>query len=154
MTDATIQARLDELGLVLPAAPSPAASYQPWSKIGDVVYTAGQVPVVDGALVFAGRLGDELETADGQQAAAVAATNVLAVLDAAIGLERTRVCKVTVFVASTADFDEHHLVANGASERLAAVLGEHGVHARSAVGVAALPLGAPVEVEAVAVVRD
>ncbi len=146
----TCAQRLAELGLVLPPPPAPAAAYQPWATLGDVVHTAGQLPLVDGALVRTGRLGAPLTTAEGAELAATAALNLLAVGAAAIGdLERLRVVKLTVFVASTPDFTEQHLVANGASELLAAVLGDHGVHARSAVGVSSLPLGSPVEVEAV-----
>ncbi len=142
--------RLAALGLALPEVPTPAAAYQPWARSGDLVLTAGQLPVVDGALPCTGRLGAELQTAQGAQQARTAALNVLAVAAAAAGgLDRVRVVKLTVFVASAEGFHEQHLVANGASELIGEVLGTAGVHARSAVGVASLPLGAPVEVEAV-----
>ena len=142
--------RLAELGLVLPEVPRPAAAYQPWARVDDLILTAGQLPMVDGALPRTGRLGAELDTAEGALQARLAALNVLAVGAAATGaLERVRVVKLTVFVASADGFHEQHLVANGASELLGAVLGDAGVHARSAVGVASLPLDAPVEVEAV-----
>lgn len=142
--------RLEALGLELPPPPAPAAAYQPWSRLGEAIHTAGQLPIVDGALVRTGRLGAEITTAEGAELAATAALNLLAVGAAALGdLEQLRVVKLTVFVASDPGFTEQHLVANGASELLAAVLGEAGVHARSAVGVSALPLGSPVELEAV-----
>ncbi|MFP4310965.1 MAG: RidA family protein [Nitriliruptoraceae bacterium] len=142
--------RLAALGLSLPEVPTPAAAYQPYALAEDLVLTAGQLPVRDGVLAVTGRLGAELTTAEGAAEAAVAALNVLAVGAAALGsLDAVRVIKLTVFVASTPAFAEHHLVANGASELLGEVLGDAGVHARSAVGVAALPLGAPVEVEAI-----
>ncbi len=147
---ATPTERLAELGLVLPVVPTPAAAYRPYAVEGDRVLTAGQLPVRSGALEVTGRLGAELTTAQGAAEARIAGLNLLAVGAAALGsLDAVRVVKLTVFVASTPEFQEHHLVANGASELLGEVLGEAGVHARSAVGVAALPLGAPVEVEAV-----
>lgn len=142
--------RLKALGLVLPPPPAPAAAYEPWARLGEVIHTAGQLPIVDGSLVRTGRLGAGITTAEGAELAATAALNLLAVGAAALGdLEQLRVVKLTVFVASDPGFTEQHLVANGASELLAAVLGEAGVHARSAVGVSALPLGSPVELEAV-----
>lgn len=142
-------ARLEELGLELPEVPAPAAAYRPTARAGDLVLTAGQLPLVDGALSTTGKLGD-LSTEEGAELARTAALNVLAAAASAAGsLDRVRIVKLTVFVASDPAFTEQHLVANGASELLGEVLGERGVHARSAVGVASLPLGAPVEVEAV-----
>jgi len=146
--------RLRDLGLELPTVPSPAAAYQPWAEVpgGErpLVLTAGQLPVVDGALPRTGKLGTDLTTDEGADLARTAALNVLAVGAAALGdLDRLRVVKVTVFVASAPTFTEQHLVANGASELLGAVLGDAGVHARSAVGVPVLPLDSPVEVEAI-----
>ncbi|HEV2785086.1 MAG TPA: RidA family protein [Solirubrobacteraceae bacterium] len=149
MTDGPDE-RLAALGVELPAPPAPAAAYKPWSVAGDLVFTAGQLPLVDGKLLRTGRLGDEVTTAEGADLARAAAINVLAVARAAAGdLRRVRVVKLTVFVASADGYTEQHLVANGASEFVAQVLGDDGLHARSAVGVASLPLGAPVEVEAV-----
>lgn len=143
-------ARLSALGLELPSVPAPAAAYQPWATSGELVFTAGQLPLVDGALSRTGRLGAALTTAEGAAAARIAGLNLLAVGAAAFGsLDAFRVVKLVVFVASDEGFQEQHLVANGASELLGAVLGDAGIHARSAVGVMALPLGAPVEVEAV-----
>jgi enamine deaminase RidA (YjgF/YER057c/UK114 family) len=151
---ATAQQRLHELGLELPAAPAPAAAYQPWASAGGFVFTAGQLPVVDGALPRTGKLGTDLTTEEGAELARTAALNVLAVAAAAFDdLDAVEVVKLTVFVASSPDFTEQHLVANGASDLLAAVLGDAGVHARSAVGVPVLPLDSPVEVEAVLTAR-
>lgn len=144
------ETRLAELGVTLPAPPEPAAAYVPWRIAGGLVFTAGQIPLVDGRLPRSGKLGADLTTEEGAEEARTAAINVLAVAKAAAGaLARIRVAKVTVFVASAPGFTEQHLVANGASELLGAVLGEAGVHARSAVGVSCLPLDSPVEVEAV-----
>ena len=146
--------RLAALGLHLPEVPSPAAAYQPWSRLGALVVTSGQLPVVDGVLPRTGRLGAELATAEGAELARIAGLNVLAVAAAAAGdLDLVRVIRLGVFVACTPEFTEQHLVANGASALIGDVLGEHGIHARSAVGVPSLPLGSPVEVEAVLDIR-
>ena len=144
-------ARLADLGLVLPRIPAPAAAYRPYVRHGDLVLTAGQLPMVDGALPKTGKLGAELSTEEGTALARRAALNILAIADEVADgdLERVRVLKLTVFVASDPGFAEQHLVANGASDLLAAVLGDAGVHARSAVGVPVLPLDSPVEVEAI-----
>ena len=152
---ATPEERLAEVGMVLPAAPAPAASYVPWVQTGNLVHTSGQIPVVNGVPVATGRLGEEVSLEEGQAAARQCAINVLAQRKAAVGeLSRvSRLVKITVFVASTPDFHSQHLVANGASELLAMVLGETaGPHARSAVGTAVLPLTVPVEVEAIAAI--
>ncbi|MFW5933950.1 MAG: RidA family protein [Actinomycetota bacterium] len=147
--------RLADLGLSLPSMPTPAAAYQPFAGAHGVVLTAGQLPVVDGELPRTGKLGDELSTDEGAQLARIAALNVLAVgAEAFGGLDAVRVVKLTVFVASDPAFTEQHLVANGASELVGEVLGDQGVHARSAVGVAALPKDSPVEVEAHLVAAD
>lgn len=142
--------RLADLGLELPPPPAPAAAYVPHTRVGDIVVTAGQLPLVAGTLVATGRVGDDVTLEQAQDAARIAALNLLAVAaDAADGdLDRVRVVKLTVFVSSADDFVEQHLVANGASLLLAEVLGDDGIHARSAVGVPRLPLDAPVEVEA------
>jgi len=147
----TIDSRLAALGITLPAAAAPAANYVPFARTGNLVFTAGQLPLKDGKLVATGLLGRDLDTAAGKEAAKYCAINILAQARAALGdLEKIRrLVKITVFVASTPDFTEQHLVANGASDLLVAVLGEQGKHARSAVGTAALPLNAPVEIEAV-----
>jgi enamine deaminase RidA (YjgF/YER057c/UK114 family) len=151
----TIEKRLGELGIVLPAAAAPAANYVPYARSGSLLFTAGQLPLKDGKLAFAGLLGRDLDTAAGKEAAKYCAINVLAQAKAALGsLEGiARLVKITVFVASSSDFTEQHLVANGASDLFAAVLGDAGKHARSAVGTAVLPFNAAVEVEAVIEVR-
>lgn len=148
----TPEDRLAELGITLPPAPPPAASYVPWVRSGSLVLTSGQIPVVDGTPVSTGKVGGAVTLEEGQEAARVCAVNVLAQLRAAAGdLSKVRrLVKVTVFVASDPSFSQQHLVANGASDLFAEVLGSAGPHARSAVGVAVLPLDVPVEVEAIA----
>lgn len=145
------ETRLEEIGIVLPVPPAPAAAYQSSRSGGGLVFTAGQLPLVDGALPRTGKLGRDLDTEEGAELARQAAVNVLAVAKAAAGgdLSRVRVAKLTVFVASDPAFTEQHLVANGASQLLADVLGDAGLHARSAIGVPVLPLDSPVEVEAI-----
>ncbi|WP_457937035.1 RidA family protein [Mesorhizobium sp. 10J20-29] len=147
----TIENRLTEMGVVLPQAAAPAANYLPYVRSGNLVFTAGQLPLKDGKLEYAGLLGLEVDTAGGREAAKLCAINILAQAKAALGdLEEIgRIVKITVFVASAPGFTEQHLVANGASDFLAEALGERGKHARSAVGTASLPLDAAVEIEAV-----
>ncbi|TGQ56209.1 RidA family protein [Mesorhizobium sp. M1C.F.Ca.ET.193.01.1.1] len=146
----TIEKRLSDLGVTIPAAAAPAANYVPYCRTGNLLFTAGQLPLNDGKLV-AGLLGRDIDTAAGKEGAKFCAINVLAQAKAALGdLEKIRrLVKITVFVASAADFVEQHLVANGASDFLVAALGERGKHARSAVGTASLPLNAAVEIEAI-----
>lgn len=148
---ATPYQRLEEAGLVLPPVPAPAAAYQPYVWQDDLLFTAGQIPLVDGRLTHTGRVGDTVSAAVAKDLAAICALNLLAVADHATSgaLERVRCVKLTVFVAAAPTFVSAHEVANGASELIAAILGEKGAHARSAVGVHTLPLDAPVEVEAV-----
>lgn len=150
MSDA-IEQRLLELGVTLPTPAAPAANYQPWRRSGNLLFAAGQLPYKDGKLMAMGLLGRDLGTEAGKLAAKWCAVNVLAQAKAALGdLSRIKsVVKITVYVASTPDFTEQHLVANGASDFLAAALGERGQHTRVAVGTASLPLNAPVEVEAI-----
>ena len=150
MTD-TIDSRLKNLGISIPEAAAPAANYVPFAQSGSLLLTSGQLPLEGGKLVHTGRIGDELTVAHGQAAARACAINILAQAKAALGdLGRIkRIVKITAFVASTPDFVEQHLVANGASDLLVAILGDAGKHARSAVGVATLPLNAPVEIEAI-----
>jgi enamine deaminase RidA (YjgF/YER057c/UK114 family) len=145
----TPEERLAELGLRVPEVVPPVAAYQPTARTGTLVYTAGQLPMRDGALVAAGKLGGAVSEEQGYEAARQCALNALAAVKAEIGelsLVR-RVVKVVVFVASEPDFTAQPKVANGASELLGEVFGEAGKHARSAVGVSVLPLDAAVEVE-------
>jgi enamine deaminase RidA (YjgF/YER057c/UK114 family) len=147
----TPEERLQELGVSLPAPATPVAAYVPCVRTGDLVYVSGQVPMVDGKPSHLGHLGDDVDLEAGRAAARTCAVNVLAALKAELGeLSRVRrIVKVTGFVASTADFTDHPKVVNAASELFGDVFGDAGRHARAAVGVAALPLGVPVEVEAI-----
>ena len=140
--------RLAELGITLPAVAAPAGSYVPARRTGSLVFTAGQVPFVDGKLAATGKVGAEVTAEDAPGIARICALNALAAVDALVGLDAvTGVVKAVVFVASAPGFGGQPGVANGASDLLAEVFGEAGRHARSAVGVAELPLDAPVEVE-------
>lgn len=140
--------RLAELGLELPAVTPPLAAYVPAVQTGPYVYVSGQVPMVDGKLAATGKVGAEVSPEQAKELAARCALNGIAAVDALVGLERVvKVVKVVGFVASAPGFTGQPGVINGASELLAQVFGEAGRHARSAVGVAELPLGAPVEVE-------
>jgi len=147
----TIEKRLSDLGVTLPVAAAPAANYVPFCRTGNLLFTAGQLPLKDGKLQASGLLGHDVDTAAGREAAKYCAINILAQAKAALGdLEKIRrLVKITVFVASVPDFVEQHLVANGASDFLVAALGDRGKHARSAVGTASLPLNAAVEIEAI-----
>ncbi|MFL6272463.1 MAG: RidA family protein [Actinomycetes bacterium] len=147
----TPEERLQELGVSLPAPAVPVAAYVPCVRTGSLVYVSGQVPVLDGKPSHLGHLGDNVDLEDGRAAARTCAVNVLAALKAELGeLSRVRrVVKVTGFVASTPDFTDHPKVINAASELFGDVFGDGGRHARAAIGVAALPLGVPVEVEAI-----
>ncbi|MDT0317990.1 RidA family protein [Streptomyces millisiae] len=144
-----VERRLAELGLQLPPLVPPVAAYVPAVVTGPYVYTSGQVPLVDGALPAAGKVGAEVSPERAKELAAVCALNALAAVKSVAGdLDRVaRVVKVLGFVASAPDFTGQPQVVNGASELLGQVFGERGQHARSAVGVAVLPLDAPVEVE-------
>ena len=143
------EAKLAELGLKLPEVSAPAGAYLPAVRSGDHVYTAGQLPMVDGTLARTGKVGGAVSPEDAKALAQRCALNALAAVKAEIGdlALVKRVVKVVGFVASEPDFTEQPRVINGASELLGAVFGEAGRHARSAVGVAVLPLDAPVEVE-------
>ncbi|WP_018506296.1 RidA family protein [Parafrankia discariae] len=143
--------RLAELGLVLPAVPTPAGAYVPAVRDGDLVWTAGQLPLVAGKLAGTGLVGAEITAERAAELARVCALNALAAAASVAGdLDSIiRIVKVVGFVASAPGFVGQPVVLNGASELLGAVFGTAGLHARSAVGVAALPLGAPVEVELV-----
>lgn len=141
-------ARLAELDLALPAVAAPAGSYVPAVRTGSLVLTSGQLPLVDGAMAATGHVGADVDARTAQQLARTCTLNALAAVDALVGLDAVvRVVKVTGYVASAPGFTAQPTVLNGASDLLGQVFGEAGAHARAAVGVAALPLGAPVEVE-------
>jgi enamine deaminase RidA (YjgF/YER057c/UK114 family) len=154
MTDADIEAKLAELGLTLPEAVAPVAAYVPVVVAGGLAHVSGQLPFVSGKLVT-GRLGEDVSLEAGVQAAQACGLMILAQLKAALGsLSRIeRVVKLGAFVNSAADFTDQPEVANGASELMGNVFGEAGRHARSAVGVPVLPLGAAVEIDAIVALR-
>ncbi|QCY47951.1 RidA family protein [Glutamicibacter creatinolyticus] len=147
-----VEARLAELGHELPAVAKPVAAYLPAVTSGNYVYTSGQLPIIKGELTVAGKVGAEVSTEVAAQQAQVCALNALAAIKAEIGdLDRIkRIVKVVGFVSSDPAFTAQPGVINGASEFFGEVFGDAGLHARSAVGVAALPLDAPVEVEVIA----
>jgi enamine deaminase RidA (YjgF/YER057c/UK114 family) len=152
MTEA--ETRLAALGLTLPEAAAPVAAYVPLVIAGDTAYVSGQLPFVGGKLVT-GRLGEDVSLEAGVEAAQACALMILAQLKAALGsLDRVeRVVKLGAFVNSTGDFTDQPKIANGASELMVSVFGDAGKHARSAVGVPVLPLGAAVEVDAIVTLR-
>ncbi len=146
-----IEARLAELGLTLPEAPTPGANYVPYVVTGNLVFIAGQVPLVDGEFIT-GKLGADADLATGQKAARICALNIIAQLKAACGgdLDRVRRCvKLGGFVNATPDFTEAPQVINGASDVIVEIFGDAGRHARFAVACASLPRGVAVEVDAV-----
>jgi enamine deaminase RidA (YjgF/YER057c/UK114 family) len=153
---ATVEERLFELGLSVPEVVPPVAAYTPAVRTGSYVYTSGQLPMQSGALVATGKVGAEVSAEQAKELAAICALNAIAAVKSVVGdLEKVvRIVKVVGFVASDPGFTGQPGVVNGASELLGAAFGDAGVHARSAVGVAVLPLDAPVEVELVAEVAD
>lgn len=152
---ATPEERIAELGLTLPEVVPPVAAYQPAVRSGDHVYVSGQLPFVEGKLPATGKVGAEVDAETAKDLAALCALNAIAAVRAEVGelTNVVRIVKVGGFVASTPDFTGQPGVINGASELLGSVFGEAGVHARAAVGVAALPLDAPVEVDMIVEVR-
>ncbi|SIK18345.1 Putative endoribonuclease [Mycobacteroides abscessus subsp. abscessus] len=151
----THSARLAELDIELPAVAAPLAAYQPAVRSGNHVYTSGQLPMVDGNLATAGKVGAEVSPEDAKALARICALNAVAAVDALVGINNVvKVVKVVGFVASAPGFTGQPGVVNGASELLGEIFGEAGVHARSAVGVAELPINAPVEVEILVEVRE
>ena len=148
----TPEERISELGLRLPEPAAPLASYVPTRRTGNLVYTSGQVPFVDGELRVQGKVGAEVSLEQAVEQARICALNCVAALKAEVGeLSRvTRIVKVVGFVASAPDFYGQPQVINGASDLLGAIFGDEGKHARSAVGVAVLPSNVPVEVELIA----
>ena len=148
MNDADALQRIVDLGLELPPVPIPVAAYVPARISGATAYVAGQVPIVDGVVLYPGLLGRDVSVDEGRAGAQRAALQGIAALRGALGsLDRLLgILQVTVYIASVPDFTDHPVVANGASEFLVDVLGESGKHARAAIGMASLPLGASVEV--------
>jgi enamine deaminase RidA (YjgF/YER057c/UK114 family) len=146
-----VEDRLSELGLTVPEVVPPVAAYVPVVREGDLVFTSGQLPMVDGALAASGKVGAEIDADTAKALAATCALNAIAAIKSEVGdLDRvSRVVKVVGFVASDPSFTGQPGVINGASELLAKAFGDKGTHARSAVGVAVLPLDAPVEVEVI-----
>jgi enamine deaminase RidA (YjgF/YER057c/UK114 family) len=143
-------ARLKELGIELPEVAKPLASYVPAVRSGNLVYTSGQLPMQAGKLAATGKLGDDVTPEQGKALARICTLNALAAVDSLVGVDAvTQVVKVVGFVASAPGFNGQPDVVNGASHLLAEVFGDRGGHARSAVGVAELPLDSPVEVELV-----
>lgn len=151
-----IEQKLEELGIKIPEAPKPLAAYIPAAITGNLVYTAGQLPMVDGKLMFEGKVGGDVSIEDGTKAAQICAVNCLSVIKSEIeDLDKIRrIVKVTVFVNSTGGFTQQPQVANGASELLVKIFGEAGKHVRSAVGVNELPNNAPVEIEIIAEIEN
>lgn len=150
----SVHDRLTELGIELPTVAVPAGSYVPTVRTGNLLFTSGQLPFVDGKLPATGKVGAEISPEDAKGYARQAAVNVLAAVEAAVGLDAVvRVVKVVGFVASAEGFTGQPGVVNGASDLFAEVFGDAGKHARSAVGMAELPLGTPIEVEAILEVR-
>ncbi|PWW21695.1 enamine deaminase RidA (YjgF/YER057c/UK114 family) [Geodermatophilus normandii] len=142
------RARLAELGIRLPPVAAPVASYVPAVRSGQLVFTSGQLPFVDGGLRRTGKVGGSVDPEDAAADAKLCALNALAAVDDLVGLDSVaRIVRVVGYVASAEGFSGQPRVVNGASELLGKVFGEAGHHARSAVGVAELPLGAPVEIE-------
>ena len=140
--------RISALGLRLPDVAAPVAAYVPATRVGNQVWTSGQLPFVDGALPATGKVGAEVSAEDAYEYARTCLLNALAAVDAEVGLDAvTRVVKVAGYVASAPDFTGQPGVINGASELIGEIFGDAGAHVRSAVGVAVLPLDAPVELE-------
>ena len=144
--------RLAELGLVLPEPPVPAGAYTRATRAGDLIFVAGQLPLRDGEMVYTGRIGDDLSIDEGYAASRLCALNALSILEAEAGSldDVKQILRLGGFVCSAVGFTDQPRVVNGASDLMQAVLGEAGVHARLAVGVSELPLGAAVELEVIA----
>lgn len=150
----SIADRLRELGLTLPSAPPPAANYVPFVEHGGLLHIAGQIPFAENGELIRGKCGADVDIAAGQAAARRCAIGIVAQIAAAGALERVeRIVKLGVFVSSAPGFTDQPKVGNGASDLMVDVFGEAGRHARSAVGVAELPLGVPVEVDAIIALR-
>jgi enamine deaminase RidA (YjgF/YER057c/UK114 family) len=152
----SVESRLAEIGLTLPEIAAPVAAYVPAVRSGNVIYTSGQLPTVNGELAMTGKVGAEVSAEEAAELAKICALNAIAAVKGVIGdLEKVvRIVKVTGYVASAPDFSAQPIVVNGASGVLGQAFGDKGVHARSSLGVAVLPLDAPVEVELIVEVAD
>lgn len=151
-----IEEKIKELGLRIPEPAKPLAAYIPAKKYGNLVITSGQVPVVDGSLAYAGKVGKDITEEEGQKAAEICAINCLAAIKSVTGsLDKIEeLVKLTVFVNGPDGYTAQPKIANGASELLGKIFGDKGLHARSAVGVNGLPINSPVEIEMIVSVRD
>ena len=152
----TPEARLKQLGITLPTPPKPVANYVGWVRTGNLVYTAGQVPLKDGKFEYQGKVGKDFTVEDGVRAARLCAINIIAQLKDACGGDLDsvkRIVKLVGFVNGTPEFTDHPKVVNGASDLMVEIFGDKGKHARSAVGSGSLPLNVAVEVEAIAEVE-
>lgn len=151
-----VEEKLNEMGIQVPEAPKPLASYIPATKSGNLIFTAGQVPLVDGKLKYEGKVEGEVSLSDAQDAAKICAINCLSAVKSITGSLNniSKIVKVTVFVASCEGFTGQPQVANGASDFIVEVFGENGKHVRSAVGVSELPVNAPVEIEMIAEIEE
>jgi enamine deaminase RidA (YjgF/YER057c/UK114 family) len=153
LSHAALRGRLAELGLALPEVPGSAAPYVPAVRAGNIVYTSGQLPLREGTMSAAGKVGSQVSVETAADLARTCVLNALAAAGALGDLDHARILKVTGFVASAPGFNDQPAVVNGASQLLLALFGARGEHARSAVGVAELPLDAPVEVEIIVELR-
>ncbi|MCE5284243.1 MAG: RidA family protein [Pelosinus sp.] len=152
----SFETKVKEMGLTIPAVAKPVAAYVPAIRVGDYVYTSGQIPFVEGKLAYAGKLGSDIQLEQGYEAAKVCALNCLAAVKSVIGsLDNIeQIVKVVGFVNSAAGFVDQPKVVNGASELVGNIFGKQGEHSRSAVGVSELPINAAVEVEMIIKVKS
>ncbi len=154
-SSASVSERLNHLGITLPSVAAPVAAYIPALRTGNIVYTSGQLPFVDGELQGVGKVGADITTEQAYELARTAALNALAAINQVADLNSvTQIVKIVGFVASAPDFSQQPAVVNGASELVGEIFGEAGRHARSAVGVSELPLNSPVEIEIIAQLAD
>lgn len=151
-----VEEKIKELGFEIPEVAKPLAAYIPAKKVGNLVMTSGQVPLVKGVLKYTGKVGDDLSEEDGQKAAEICALNCLAAIKGIIGdLDKIEeILKLTVFVNNKEGFTAQPKIANGASELIGKIFGDKGLHARSAVGVSGLPINAPVEIEMIVSIKE
>lgn len=149
------EAKAKELGITIPTPAKPVAAYVPAVKSGNLIFVSGQMPFQDGQLLHKGLLGKDITLEQGYEAARICAINCLGAVKGLVGSldQIVRIVKVTGFVAATPEFTEHPKVINGASELMEQIFGEHGAHARAAIGMSSLPLGASVEVEMIVEVK-